>query len=32
LQAYIVELVRVLCKKAAENTAAVMPGYTHLQP
>ena len=30
-QAYIVELVRVLCKKAAENTAAVMPGYTHLQ-
>lgn len=31
LQAYIVELVRVLCKKAAENTAAVMPGYTHLQ-
>ena len=31
LQAYIVELVRVLCKKAAENTTAVMPGYTHLQ-
>lgn len=31
LQAYIVELVRVLCKKAAENTASVMPGYTHLQ-
>ena len=24
-------LVRVICKKAAENTAAVMPGYTHLQ-
>ena len=31
LQAYIVELVQVLCKKAAENTASVMPGYTHLQ-
>ena len=31
LQADIVELVRVLCKKAGENTAAVMPGYTHLQ-
>ena len=31
LQAYIVELARVLCKKAAENTASVMPGYTHLQ-
>ena len=23
--------LRVLCKKAAENTASVMPGYTHLQ-
>ena len=31
LQAYIVELVKVICKKAAENTTAVMPGYTHLQ-
>ena len=31
LQGRIVELVRVICKKAAENTAAVMPGYTHLQ-
>ncbi len=31
LQAYIVELVRALCKKAAEDTASVMPGYTHLQ-
>lgn len=31
LQAYIVELVRVICGKAAENTTAVMPGYTHLQ-
>ena len=28
LQAYIVELVKVICKKAAENTTAVMPGYT----
>ena len=31
LQAHIVELVRVICRKAAENTTAVMPGYTHLQ-
>ena len=31
LQKQIVELVRVLCKKAGENTASVMPGYTHLQ-
>ena len=31
LQAQIVELVRVLCKQAAANTASVMPGYTHLQ-
>ena len=31
LQGRIVDLVRVICKKAAENTAAVMPGYTHLQ-
>ena len=31
LQAQIVELVRVLCKQAGENTASVMPGYTHLQ-
>lgn len=25
------ELVAVICKKAEENTATVMPGYTHLQ-
>ena len=25
------ELVKVICRKAAENTTAVMPGYTHLQ-
>ena len=31
LQGYIVELIKVICKKAAENTTAVMPGYTHLQ-
>ena len=31
LQAEVVDLVRVLCKKAGENTASVMPGYTHLQ-
>ena len=31
LQADIAALVRVLCKKAGENTASVMPGYTHLQ-
>ncbi len=31
LQGQIVELVKVLCKQAAENTASVMPGYTHLQ-
>jgi len=31
LQAQIVELVKVLCKQAGENTASVMPGYTHLQ-
>ena len=31
LQAYIVELIKVICNKAAENTTAVMPGYTHLQ-
>ena len=31
LQAYIVELIKVICRKAAENTTAVMPGYTHLQ-
>ena len=31
LQAYIVELIKVICSKAAENTTAVMPGYTHLQ-
>ncbi len=26
-----VELIKVICRKAAENTTAVMPGYTHLQ-
>ena len=31
LQAYIVELIKVICRKASENTTAVMPGYTHLQ-
>ena len=31
LQGYIVELIKVICKKASENTTAVMPGYTHLQ-
>ena len=31
LQGLIVDLVRVICKKAGENTASVMPGYTHLQ-
>ena len=31
LQAYIVELIKAICRKAAENTTAVMPGYTHLQ-
>ncbi len=31
LQAQIADLVLVLCDKAAENTASVMPGYTHLQ-
>ena len=31
LQAYIVELIKVICRKATENTTAVMPGYTHLQ-
>ena len=31
LQAYIVERIKVICRKAAENTTAVMPGYTHLQ-
>ena len=30
-RAYIVELIKVICKKAGENTTAVMPGYTHLQ-
>ena len=25
------ELIKVICKKAGENTTAVMPGYTHLQ-
>ncbi len=23
--------MQVFCKKAAENTTAVMPGYTHMQ-
>ncbi len=27
----VAALVETLCKKAAENTASVMPGYTHLQ-
>ena len=31
LQQQLAELVETLCKKAAENTASVMPGYTHLQ-
>ena len=31
LQGQIADLVLTLCKKAAENTASVMPGYTHLQ-
>ena len=31
LQAYIVELIKVICRKASENTTSVMPGYTHLQ-
>ena len=31
LQGLIAALVRVICKKASENTASVMPGYTHLQ-
>ena len=31
LQGLIADLVRVICKKAGENTASVMPGYTHLQ-
>lgn len=31
LQGLIADLIRVICKKAGENTDAVMPGYTHLQ-
>ena len=31
LQQQLAELVETLCKMAAENTASVMPGYTHLQ-
>ena len=31
LQQQLAELVETLCKKAAENTTSVMPGYTHLQ-
>ena len=31
LQKEITALVGVICKKAGENTASVMPGYTHLQ-
>ena len=31
LQMQLAELMRVLCRKAGENTASVMPGYTHLQ-
>ena len=25
------ELIKVICRKASENTTSVMPGYTHLQ-
>ena len=28
LQGLIADLIRVICKKAGENTDAVMPGYT----
>ena len=31
LQQLVADLVRVICRKAGENTASVMPGYTHLQ-
>ncbi len=31
LQGLIAGLIRTICKKAGENTDAVMPGYTHLQ-
>ena len=31
LQQQIADLIRVICRKAGENTASVMPGYTHLQ-
>ncbi len=30
-QVALEELIKVICKKAGENTTAVMPGYTHLQ-
>ncbi len=31
IMAMVAQLVETLCNKAAENTASVMPGYTHLQ-
>ncbi len=31
IQALLAALIETLCNKAAENTASVMPGYTHLQ-
>ena len=31
LMEQIKELVRVLCKRAAQHSATVMPGYTHMQ-
>ena len=31
LQQLVADLVRIICRKAGENTASVMPGYTHLQ-
>lgn len=31
LRALLRELIGVLCDKAAENTDAILPGYTHLQ-
>lgn len=31
LKAQITELIRVLCKKAEQYSATVMPGYTHMQ-
>ncbi len=31
IQELLKQLIETLCKKAGENTASVMPGYTHLQ-